>query len=72
MVDHLARAEELRVKAAQCQLSAKNTTSREFGHCYRLLAENYGILAKLEEEYVGRQISSQLENNFAPLNEGAR
>lgn len=55
MLDHLARARELRRRAAQCQISAKNTQSAKFGDCYRLLAEHYTILAKLEEDFVDRQ-----------------
>lgn len=53
--DHLTRARLLRDRAAQCRVSAKNTLSAKFGDCYRLLAEHYMILAKLEEDFVGRQ-----------------
>jgi len=64
MPDHLARARELRLRAAQCQLSAKNSGSAKFGHCYRLLAEHYVILAKLEEDFVGRQDAALSDNLF--------
>jgi hypothetical protein len=62
--DHLARAREMRRRAAKCQLSAKNSQSARFGDCYRLLADNYVILAKLEEDYVARQNSALLENKL--------
>jgi hypothetical protein len=37
MVDHLAWAQGYRDRAAKCQVSAKSTSSVEFGECYRLL-----------------------------------
>ena len=55
MLDHLARAKELRQRAAKCEASAQATLSKKFGDCYRLLATNYSILAQLEEDFVGRQ-----------------
>jgi hypothetical protein len=65
MIDHLARAREMRVRAAGCKEAAKATTSDRFSGCYRLLAENYGILANLEEEYDERQ-NSFPENRYIP------
>jgi len=59
MPDHLARAKEFRYRAANCEVSAKNTLSAGFGNCYRLLAEHYMILAKLEEDFVERQVAWQ-------------
>lgn len=64
-MNHLARAREMRVRAAGCQQAAKATTSEKFSRCYRLLAENYGILANLEEDYNERQ-NSFPENRYIP------
>jgi hypothetical protein len=64
MPDHLARAREMRRRAAKCQQSAKNSVSAKFGDCYRLLAKNYIILAELEEDYVARENSALLENKL--------
>ena len=64
MPDHLARARELRRRAAKCQQSATNSVSAKFGDCYRLLAKHYVILAELEEDYVARQNSAPLENKL--------
>jgi len=50
MSDHLASAQRYRDRAAKCELSAKNTSSIEFGECYRLLAQHYLVLANLEED----------------------
>ena len=62
--EHLARARQLRDRAARCELSAKNSTSARFGECYRLLAANYVVLAKLEEDFVAREIAAATENKF--------
>jgi hypothetical protein len=62
MLDHLARAREMRRRAAKCQQSAKDSMSAKFGDCYRLLAKNYLILAELEEDYVARD-NSTVERN---------
>lgn len=51
MVDHLGRAEELRQRATKCIVAAKGTTSSVFKTCYDLLARNYLIQARLEEDY---------------------
>jgi hypothetical protein len=51
MVDHLGRAEELRQRAAKCKTAAGKTTSSEFKNCYDLLAVNYLIQARLEEDF---------------------
>ncbi len=64
MPDHLARARELRRRAAKCQQSAANSGSAKFGDCYRLLAKHYVILAELEEDYLARQNSAPLENKL--------
>jgi len=64
MVDHLARARELRRHAAKYQESAKTSASAKFGDCYRLLAENYIVLAELEEDYVARENSALRENKL--------
>lgn len=58
MVDHLAWAQGYRDRAARCQLSAKNTSSAEFGECYRLLEKYYLMLANLEEDFERRQLAS--------------
>jgi len=55
----------MRVRAAGCNEAAKTTTSAKFSKCYRLLAENYGILANLEEDYDERQ-NSFPENRYIP------
>lgn len=66
MVDHLGRAEELRQRAATCRTAAQRTTSPAFKSCYNLLATNYLIQARLEEEYAAgtarvRYSAAQLE-----------
>jgi len=58
MVDHLAWAQGYRDRAAKCQLSAKSTSSVEFGKCYRLLEKYYLMLANLEEDFGRRQLAS--------------
>jgi hypothetical protein len=55
MSDHLASAQRYRDRAARCELSAKNTSSMEFGECYRLLAQHYLVLASLEEDCAPRR-----------------
>lgn len=55
MPDHLARARELRRRAARCKLAAQNSESAKFGECYRLLEKHYFLLAKLEEDFFDRQ-----------------
>jgi len=64
MPDHLARAREMRRRAAKCQQWAMASASAKFGDCYRLLAKNYVILAELEEDYVARENSALLENRL--------
>jgi len=51
MIDHLGRAEELRQHAAKCKSAAEHTTSSGFKACYDLLAANYLIQARLEEDF---------------------
>jgi hypothetical protein len=65
MSDHSARASEMRIRAARCQASAKMTTSVKFAECYRLAAENYEVLAKLEQDFEDRQIAHP-ENRYIP------
>lgn len=60
MVDHFAWAQGYRDRAAKCQLSAKNTSSVEFGECYRLLEQYYLTLANLEEDFGRRQLAALL------------
>lgn len=62
--EHLARAKLLRDRAARCEVSAKDSGSARFGECYRLLATNYVVLAKLEEDFVARQIDALTESPF--------
>jgi hypothetical protein len=50
-VDHLVRADELRQRAEKCKSAAGQTTSSGFKACYDLLAANYLIQARLEEDY---------------------
>jgi hypothetical protein len=56
MVNHLARAEEMRDRAKQCQHTAGQTKSEKFADCYRLLSQNYNILATVEEEFFTREM----------------
>lgn len=51
MVDHLGRAAKLRQHAAKCSVAAGGTTSSAFKTCYKLLAVNYLIQARLEEDF---------------------
>jgi hypothetical protein len=48
MVNHFLRANEMRVRSEQCELSANHTISEKFAECYRLLAKNYKMLAGLQ------------------------
>ncbi len=59
MVDHLARAKEMRARAQKCQVAAEHSKSEKFADCYRLLAQNYDVLATVEEEFVAREILCQ-------------
>jgi hypothetical protein len=54
MVDHLARGKEMRARAENCELSAKQSKSEKFAACYRLLVDNYNTLATVEEEFLAR------------------
>jgi hypothetical protein len=63
-MDHIAKAEALRTRAVVCRSSADETTSADFRKCYRLLAEHYAILAKLEEDYAaGDRRLAEVKNN---------
>ena len=67
MADHIAAAQRYRARAAKCEASAKNTTSAEFGECYRLLARHYLVLANLEEDCAhGRSPFARSEDSKAP------
>jgi len=67
MADHIAAAQRYRARAAKCELSAKNTTSVEFGECYRLLARHYLVLANFEEDCAHRRSSfARPEDSKAP------
>lgn len=50
-LDHLGRASILRQRAATCVDSSKRTTSSAFKECYKLLAVNYLLQARLEENF---------------------
>jgi hypothetical protein len=67
MVDHLAWAQGYRSRAAMCLLSAKNSASNEFSKCYRQLAEHYGDLARLEEEFQASQDARLWEKNVPAI-----
>jgi hypothetical protein len=67
MVDHLAWARGYRSRAANCVVAARNTTPAEFGKCYRLLADYYGALAQLEEDFNERQIAASRDRIFLPV-----
>jgi hypothetical protein len=56
VVDHRVWAEGYRIRAARCQSVAKQTSSTSIGKCYELLADHYGLLAKLEEDYAAREM----------------
>jgi hypothetical protein len=51
-LDHLGRAKDLRQRATSCIESSKLTTSSAFKDCYKLLAINYLLQARLEENFV--------------------
>ena len=65
MLSHSARAYEMRVRAVKSRASAKKTTSVMFAECYRLAAENYEVLAKLEQDFADRQMAHP-ENRYIP------
>jgi len=50
-LEHLGRAKNLRQRAATCIDSSKRTTSSAFKDCYKLLAVNYLLQARLEENF---------------------
>jgi hypothetical protein len=66
MSDHLASAQRYRDRATRCELSAKNTSSIEFGECYRLLAQHYLVLANLEEDCARRRLASPRQEDNKP------
>ena len=67
MVDHLAWAERYRDRAAECQSTAKHTSSISFGNCYRVLADHYILLSNLEEDFARRAATLQHAANQAML-----
>jgi hypothetical protein len=67
MVNHLARAEEMRDRAKQCQEFASQTTSEKFADCYRLLSQNYAILATVEHEFFAREMERSRAATAAQL-----
>jgi len=62
MVDHLARAENYRKRAASCRLVASEISSAKFGKCYRSLADHYTLLADYEEDFARRANSVSLNS----------
>ena len=56
MVDHLVRAGAMRDRAKRCEAFASQTKSEKFADCYRLLSQNYNILATVEEERFAREM----------------
>jgi len=54
MIDYLARAKR---RAKKCKLSSENGKSQKFADCHRLLAQNYALLATVEEEFLARAIA---------------
>ena len=77
MVDHLAWAQGYRDRAAKCQVSAKSTSSVEFGECYRLLEKYYLMLANLEEDFGRKQVAALMphggeEDRFFQTSEKSR
>jgi len=56
MVDHLVRAGAMRDRAKRCEAFASQTKSEKFADCYRLLSQNYNILATVEEEFFMREM----------------
>jgi hypothetical protein len=66
-VEHVARAEAYRNRAAKCRSAAKETTSVRFGACYRSVADYYILLADLEEDYARRAAAMEQAANQAWL-----
>ena len=62
MIDHLARAENYRKRAASCRLVANQVSSAEFGKCYRSLADHYAFLAFYEEDFTRRAVAASLNS----------
>jgi hypothetical protein len=50
-MDHIARADALRRKAAAVLTRADHAKSHSFKICFELLAVNYELQARLEEDY---------------------
>jgi hypothetical protein len=64
MVDHLVWAQGYRGRAARCVVAAQNSSSSEYSACYRQLAEYYGELARLEEDFQARAIARVCEETM--------
>jgi hypothetical protein len=67
MVDHIARADELRKRAVQCRLVAKEMTSKKFEECCGKLADHYVALADMEEGFARRTTALRQATNEALL-----
>jgi hypothetical protein len=67
MVDHIARADELRKRAVQCRLVAKEMTSTKFEECCGRLADHYVALADMEEGFARRTAALRQATNEALL-----
>ena len=67
MVDHIARADELRKRAVQCRLVAKEMTSTKFEECCGKLADHYVALADMEEGFARRTAALRQATNEALL-----
>jgi len=64
MVDHLAWAQGYRGRAARCVVAAQNSSSGEYSACFRQLAEYYGELARLEEDFQARETARVCERTM--------
>jgi hypothetical protein len=72
MGDHIAAAQRYRARAAKCEIFAKNTLSTEFGECYRLLAQQYLVLANMEEDCARRPSPFARQEQQKPADPPAR
>jgi hypothetical protein len=63
MVDHLACAERSRLKAYECEQSAKGVTSHLFAKCYRELAQMFVSIAENEENFARSEMKTKQEAN---------
>jgi hypothetical protein len=63
MVDHVARAGNLRDRASRCRSAGEEITSAKFEACYRKLADHYLALADLEEDFGRRTVMIRQDAN---------